>query len=67
MRAAPTAQLIAVAGRAAGAVWVHCFPLPRIVAEQAVRLRHGAASGGFGVDADGGCDGVLLRTAVEVI
>src|SRR6185436_19909523 len=30
-RAAPTSQLIALAGRTRGRIWVHCFPWPRIV------------------------------------
>jgi hypothetical protein len=40
-RAAPTAQLIAFARRTRGPIWVHCFPLPRIVAEEAVHLSTG--------------------------
>jgi hypothetical protein len=37
-RAAPTDQLIGFARRTPGAIWVQCFPLPGIVAEEAVRL-----------------------------
>jgi hypothetical protein len=40
-RAAPTAELIAFAERTRGRIWVHCFPLPKIVAEEAVRLSTG--------------------------
>lgn len=40
-RAAPTAQLIALAERTRGRIWVRCFPWPRIVAEEAVRLAAG--------------------------
>jgi len=40
-RAAPTSQLIALAERTRGRIWVHCFPWPRIVAEEAVRLGAG--------------------------
>src|SRR6185369_11451084 len=40
-RAAPTAQLIHFAGRTRGRIWVRCFPLPKIVAEEAVRLGAG--------------------------
>jgi hypothetical protein len=44
-RAAPTAQLIAFAERTRGHIWVRCFPLPRIVADEAVRLGAGRAIG----------------------
>lgn len=37
-RAAPTEQLVDFVRRTPGAVWVECFPLPPIVAEEAVRL-----------------------------
>lgn len=40
-RAAPTAQLIEFAERTRGRIWVRCFPLPKIVAEEAVRLSTG--------------------------
>jgi hypothetical protein len=40
-RAAPTDQLIGFARRTPGAIWVQCFPLPGIVAEEAVRLATG--------------------------
>jgi len=40
-RAAPTAQLIDFAARTRGRIWVRCFPLPKIVAEEAVRLGAG--------------------------
>jgi hypothetical protein len=40
-RAAPTDQLIGFARRTPGAVWVRCFPLPGMVAEEAVRLATG--------------------------
>jgi hypothetical protein len=42
-RAAPTNELIALARSTPGAIWVQCFPLPRIVAEEAVRLAAGRA------------------------
>ena len=42
-RAAPTAQLIAFAESTKGQIWVRCFPLPRIVADEAVRLGAGRA------------------------
>lgn len=42
-RAEPTAQLIAFAESTKGQIWVRCFPLPRIVAEEAVRLGAGRA------------------------
>ena len=42
-RAAPTAQLIDFAARTRGRIWVRCFPLPKIVAEEAVRLGAGRA------------------------
>jgi len=44
-RAEPTAQLISFAERTRGRIWVRCFPLPRIVAEEAVRLGAGRAPG----------------------
>jgi hypothetical protein len=37
-RAAPTDQLIAVARRTSGPIFMQCFPLPGMVAEEAVRL-----------------------------
>jgi hypothetical protein len=40
-RAAPTDQLIGFARRTPGAIWVQCFPLPGMVAEEAVRLGAG--------------------------
>ncbi len=40
-RAAPTTQLIEFARRTPGAIWVQCFPLPGIVAEEALRLAAG--------------------------
>jgi hypothetical protein len=40
-RAAPTDQLIGFARRTPGAIWMRCFPLPAIVAEDAVRLATG--------------------------
>jgi hypothetical protein len=40
-RAAPTEQLIHFARRTPGAIWVRCFPLAEITAEQAVRLATG--------------------------
>jgi multisubunit Na+/H+ antiporter MnhB subunit len=40
-RAAPTDQLIGFARRTPGAIWIQCFPLPAIVAEEAVRLAIG--------------------------
>jgi hypothetical protein len=40
-RAAPTDQLIGFARRTPGAIWVACFPLPGMVAEEAVRLATG--------------------------
>jgi hypothetical protein len=40
-RAAPTDQLIGFARRTPGAIWVQCFPLPAIDAEEAVRLATG--------------------------
>ena len=40
-RAAPTSQLIDLARRTPGAIWVQCFPLPPIVATEAVRLAAG--------------------------
>ena len=40
-RAAPTTQLIEFARRTPGTIWVQCFPLPGIVAEEALRLAAG--------------------------
>ena len=40
-RAAPTDRLIDFARRTPGAIWVQCFPLPPIVATEAVRLAGG--------------------------
>ena len=40
-RAAPTDQLIGFVRRTPGAIWMQCFPLPPIVAEEAVRLATG--------------------------
>jgi hypothetical protein len=40
-RAAPTEQLIALARRTSGAIWVRCFPQPPLVAEEAVHLAAG--------------------------
>jgi hypothetical protein len=37
-RAAPTSELIAVARSTHGPIWVRCFPLPPIDAEEAMRL-----------------------------
>ena len=37
-RAAPTSELLDFARRTPGAIWMQCFPLPRIVAEEALRL-----------------------------
>ena len=37
-RAAATEQLIHFARRTPGAIWIRCFPLPAIVAEEAMRL-----------------------------
>jgi nitrogen fixation-related uncharacterized protein len=37
----PTAQLIAFAGRTHGRIWMRCFPLPKVVGEEAVRLSAG--------------------------
>jgi len=37
-RAAPTDRLIDFAHRTPGPIWVQCFPLPAIVAGEAVRL-----------------------------
>jgi len=44
-RAAPTAQLIAFAESTKGQIRVRCFPLPKIVAEEAVRLGAGRSAG----------------------
>lgn len=40
-RAEPTTQLIALAQRTRGRIWMRCFPLPRIVAGEAVHLTTG--------------------------
>jgi hypothetical protein len=40
-RAAPTDELIALARRAPAPIYVECFPLPSLVAEEAVRLAAG--------------------------
>jgi hypothetical protein len=40
-RAAPTDQLVEFARRTQGAIWMDCFPLPGIVAEEALRLGAG--------------------------
>jgi hypothetical protein len=40
-RAAPTTQLIEFARKTPGAMWIQCFPLPGIVAEEALRLAAG--------------------------
>ena len=40
-RAAPTDQLIALARRTPAPIYVECFPLPSLVAEEAVRLAAG--------------------------
>jgi hypothetical protein len=40
-RAAPTDGLIDLARRTPGAIWMQCFPLPPIVAAEAVRLANG--------------------------
>ena len=40
-RAAPTEQLIALARRTSGEIWVRCFPQPPLVAEEAVHLAAG--------------------------
>jgi hypothetical protein len=37
-RAAPTEQLVHFAIQTPGAIWIECFPLPGIVAEEALRL-----------------------------
>jgi hypothetical protein len=44
-RAAPTDQLIEFARRNPGAIWMQCFPLPSIVAEEAMRLATGRPPG----------------------
>jgi hypothetical protein len=44
-RAQPTAQLIAAARQTRSPIWVQCFPLPPIVAEEAVRLAAGRSPG----------------------
>lgn len=46
-RAAPTEQLIALARRTPGSIWVRCFPQPPIVAEEAVRLAAGRSPAGL--------------------
>lgn len=51
-RAAPTSQLIEVARRTRGVIWVRCFPLPAMDAEAAVRLGAGRAADGLVWDAD---------------
>jgi len=43
-RAAPTEQLIALARRTPGPIWVRCFPQPPLVAERAVQLAAGRSS-----------------------
>jgi hypothetical protein len=40
-RAAPTEQLIALARRTPGPIWVQCYPDPSIIAEEAVHLAAG--------------------------
>ena len=40
-RAAPTSQLITAARGTPGPIWVQCFPLPPIDAEEAIRLATG--------------------------
>lgn len=40
-RAAPTEQLLALARQTPGTIWVRCFPLPALVAEEAVHLALG--------------------------
>jgi hypothetical protein len=42
-RAAPTEQLIAMARRTAGPIWVRCFPRNGFIAEEAVRLGAGVS------------------------
>jgi hypothetical protein len=37
-RAQPTEQLIALARRSTGPIYVRCFPRDRVIAEQAVRV-----------------------------
>jgi hypothetical protein len=46
-RAAPTEQLIALARRTPGEIWVRCFPQPRLVAEEAVHLAAGRSPAGL--------------------
>jgi hypothetical protein len=41
LRAAPTSELIGFARQTPGPIWVQCFPLPPMVAEEAVRLATG--------------------------
>jgi hypothetical protein len=43
-RASPTEQLVNFARRSPGPIWMECFPLPGIVAEEALRLATGRAS-----------------------
>jgi hypothetical protein len=43
-RAAPTEQLIALARRTAGPIYMQCFPRPPIVAESAIQLMAGRAA-----------------------
>jgi hypothetical protein len=43
VRAAPTKQLIAMARRTPGPIWVRCFPRNRLIAEEAVHLGAGYA------------------------
>jgi hypothetical protein len=40
-RAEPTNRLIDLSRRTPGAIWVQCFPLPAIVATEAVHLANG--------------------------
>jgi hypothetical protein len=40
-RAAPTDQLVSFARHTPGAIWMQCFPLPGIVAEETLRLANG--------------------------
>jgi hypothetical protein len=51
-RSAPTSQLIAAARQTPGAIWVRCFPLPPIDAEEAVRMAAGRAPADLVWDAD---------------
>ncbi|MBZ5724025.1 MAG: hypothetical protein LAP87_03435 [Acidobacteriia bacterium] len=43
-RAEPTEQLLALARRTSGPIWVRCFPWPGMVADDAVRLALGPGS-----------------------